>query len=87
MANKIILKKSAVAGKIPLSSDLDYGELALNYADGKIYYKGSDNLVRPFSSSSGSLFVFGRSTNTIVTVASGVLAVNARAGQVAVNVG
>ena len=41
MANKIILKKSSVQGKIPLVQDLDYGELALNYADGKLYYKNT----------------------------------------------
>ena len=84
MANKIILKKSAVTGKVPLSTDLDYGELALNYADGKIYYKGADNLVRPFSSSTGSLFVYGRSANTIITLTSGVLSVTGRSGSVAV---
>ena len=33
------LKRSDVTGKIPAASDLEYGEVALNYADGKIYYK------------------------------------------------
>lgn len=42
MANKIVLKKSSVTNKVPLTTDLDYGELALNYADGKLYYKKSD---------------------------------------------
>lgn len=42
MPNKIVLKKSSVTSKIPLTSDLDFGELALNYADGKLYYKKSD---------------------------------------------
>ena len=46
MANKIILKKSSVVEKIPTQSDLEYGELALNYADGVIYYKRSDNTVQ-----------------------------------------
>lgn len=86
MANKIILKKSAVVGKIPQPSDLDYGELALNYADGKIFYKGADNLVRPFSSSSGTLFVYGRASTTNVLLVSGVLSVTGRAGSVAVTV-
>jgi hypothetical protein len=45
MANKIILKKSSVAGKIPLITDLAYGEVALNYTDGKLYYKNADNTV------------------------------------------
>lgn len=42
MANKIVLKKSSVTNKVPLTTDLDYGELALNYSDGKLYYKKSD---------------------------------------------
>lgn len=45
MANKIILKKSSVPEKVPQTGDLDYGELALNYADGKIYYKNSNNQI------------------------------------------
>ena len=55
MANKIILKKSSVTGRVPVVGDLDYGELALNYADGKLWYKKSDNtiqLLNPTSSSS-----------------------------------
>lgn len=42
MANKVLLKKSSTAAKVPLTSDLDYGELALNYNDGKLHYKKSD---------------------------------------------
>jgi hypothetical protein len=41
----IILKKSSVSGKVPLVGDLVFGELALNYADGKLYYKTSGNLI------------------------------------------
>ena len=40
--SKIVLKKSSVSAKVPLASDLAFGELALNYADGKLYYKKSD---------------------------------------------
>ena len=43
--NKIILKKSSVVGRIPTTSDLDFGELALNYADGRLYYKNTNNVV------------------------------------------
>jgi hypothetical protein len=46
---KVILKKSSVAGKIPLATDLDYGELAINYTDGKLFYKTSSNSVAEFS--------------------------------------
>jgi hypothetical protein len=38
-------KKSSVAGKIPLTTDLEYGEPAINYTDGKLYYKNSGNFV------------------------------------------
>ena len=42
---KVITKKSTVAGKVPLSSDLDIGELAVNTADKKLYTKHSDSSV------------------------------------------
>ena len=51
MSNKIILKKSSVTGRVPTTSDLDYGELALNYTDGKLYYKTSSNTISSISSS------------------------------------
>lgn len=37
----IKLKRSAVAGKVPLLGDLELGELAMNTADGKLYLKKS----------------------------------------------
>ena len=48
MANLIKLKRSAVAGKAPTTSDLELGELALNTYDGKLYTKkdnGSASIV------------------------------------------
>jgi len=45
MATKIIHKKSSVAEKIPLSTDLEVGELALNLLDRKIYSKQTDGTV------------------------------------------
>ena len=50
MANKVLLKKSSVADKVPTTSDLEYGELALNYADGKQFYKTSTNAIDTFAS-------------------------------------
>lgn len=41
MANTIKLKSSAVAGKIPTTSDLQLRELAVNTTDGKLYLKKS----------------------------------------------
>jgi len=46
---KVILKKSSVIGKVPLATDLDYGELAINYADGKLFYKTTSNSVAELS--------------------------------------
>lgn len=45
MANKIIIKKSSVASKVPLSADLDVAELAVNLTDQKLYSKKADGTV------------------------------------------
>lgn len=46
MANRVLIKRSATASSVPTSGDLDYGELALNYTDEKIYFKNaSDSIV------------------------------------------
>lgn len=42
MAQTIILKRSSVAGKVPLTTDISLGELALNTYDGKLYTKKDD---------------------------------------------
>lgn len=39
MAANIILKRSAVPGRIPSTTDLNLGEVAINTADGKMYIK------------------------------------------------
>ena len=39
----IKLKKSSVAGKVPVDSDLAHGELAINFQDGKLFYKDASN--------------------------------------------
>jgi hypothetical protein len=41
MANAIRLKRSGTASSVPQTTDLQLGELALNYNDGKLYYKTS----------------------------------------------
>ena len=45
MANKIQIKRSSVAGKVPTSSDIDVGELAINLTDQKLYSKDVANTV------------------------------------------
>ena len=39
MANTVKLKRSAVTGKVPTTSDLQLGELALNTYDGNLFFK------------------------------------------------
>ena len=49
MANTVItLKKSATSSAVP--ADLANGELAINYADGKLYYKHANGSIAVFSS-------------------------------------
>ena len=85
MANKIILKKSAVGGKIPVSSDLDYGELAINYADGKLYYKNSANNIMSIGGSGGGTLVVATRVNPVsITISGGNIVVAARSGNVSV---
>jgi len=45
MATKIIHKKSSVAGSVPLASDLQPGELAINLADQILYTKDTSGNV------------------------------------------
>ena len=40
-ANVVKLKRSAVPGKIPATTDLNLGEIALNTYDGRVYLKKS----------------------------------------------
>lgn len=42
---RVITKKSAVPGKVPLSTDLEIGELAVNVADAKLFTKNASNTV------------------------------------------
>lgn len=58
MGTTIKQKRSSVAGKVPLTSDLDYGELAINYQDGVLYFKDAANVVRPIATTS-SFFISG----------------------------
>ena len=53
MANTIKIKNSSVIAKVPLTTDLAFGEIALNYADGKIYYKKSDSTIQSISGGGG----------------------------------
>jgi hypothetical protein len=59
IANTTIqLRKSGATGNVPAS--LNYGELALNYADGKLYYKNASGTITYISS--------GISANSFATI-------------------
>lgn len=55
MGNKVILKRSSVTAKTPTTGDLDYGELALNYTDGRLYYRTNTNSIDYFQSESNEI--------------------------------
>jgi hypothetical protein len=71
MANTIKIKRSATPTQAPTT--LDHGELALNYADGKIFYKNSSNAIVEFTSAvslAGTVYntTVGDGTNTSFVV-------------------
>jgi hypothetical protein len=53
MANTTLqLKKSGVTGNTP--TELEYGELAINYADGRLFYKHANTTIASISTGSTS---------------------------------
>jgi hypothetical protein len=79
IANTTIqLKKSGISGNIPVY--LSSGELALNYFDGKLYYKNAQNTISFFSAGSTKSFatinansslILSSSNNDIISFATG----------------
>jgi hypothetical protein len=56
MTSAILLKRSSTQGKVPLTSDLQLGEIALNTYDGKAYFKkdnGTTSVAEILTTSSG----------------------------------
>lgn len=78
MGTPILLKRSSVASKVPQASDLEYGELAINYTDGKLYYKDASNTVRVIADDDGII------TNTISQGNSSVLVTDSGTGDVSI---
>ncbi len=46
MAQNIKLKRSSVAGKVPTAAQLEAGEIAINTADGKLYFERDDSTIQ-----------------------------------------
>jgi len=83
--NKIILKKSAVAGKVPVATDLEFGELAVNYEDGRIYFKTASSTIDFFQKVSDTDDVSEGSNNLYYTDARANTAIDNRVTQNFVN--
>lgn len=66
---QVILKKSSVTAKVPVAGDLVYGELALNYADGKLYFKKADGTTISYFPSSELIGSGGGGTTQSATIA------------------
>ena len=60
MANTIKIKNSGVSSNAPSAGSLEYGELALNYADGRLFFKKDASNVKYFTTSEYS--------NTTITI-------------------
>jgi len=64
MANKIQVKRSAVAGKVPTTADIDLGEIAINTYDGKMYIKKNDGTATVIQVGAATGDVFGPASAT-----------------------
>jgi hypothetical protein len=56
MTNRITLKRSSVANSVPSAVALEYGELALNYTDGNLFFKTASNAVALIASTQTANF-------------------------------
>jgi hypothetical protein len=68
MAQQIKLKRSAVSGKVPTTAQLQTGEIAINTADGKLFFKRDDSTVQTIVTTNalitGSLSINGPITGS-----------------------
>ena len=74
MAQEVKLKRSAVAGKVPTTGDLELGELALNTYDGRVFFEkngsSGESVEQIFTTNAeitGSLILY-KSGSTVVDI-------------------
>ena len=68
MATQIQLTRSGSSGEQPTATEMELGELALNYADGKLFFKNSSNNIEQLNSTynnSGQKIFVNESDNHI----------------------
>ena len=72
MAQNIKLKRSSVAGKVPTTAQLEAGEIAINTADGKLYFERDDSTIQTIVTTNavvtGSLNINGSITGSDVQI-------------------
>jgi hypothetical protein len=74
MTNTVLLKRSSTPSSAPAAASLSYGELAINYTDGNLFYKNASNVVtviasNQFSSVTGNITGGNISTGGQLTAA------------------
>ena len=71
----LALYHSATASSAPLAADLVAGELAINTADGIIYYKDSSGVVQEIAATGGGHLTWDATNQTVIVDATGALRV------------
>ena len=64
MDARLKIKKSSVASKVPTTADLEFGELAVNYNDMKLYTKKSNNTIEELCCNGKIIEETGQATYT-----------------------
>ena len=72
MTNTILIKRSGAANAVPASGNLSFGELAINYADGNLFFKNVGGTVQTIASTQ-FVSVTGNITGGNVNAGSGII--------------
>jgi len=85
MTNTVLIKRSGTANSVPTAGQLANGEIAINYADGNLFFKDSGNTVRILASTqfvsvtgnvTGNYFIGNGSQLTGIVVSAGAAITN-----------
>ena len=50
MTNTVLLKRSGTASSVPTTGQITYGELAINYNDGNLFFRNSSDEIKVLAS-------------------------------------
>ena len=67
MTNTVLIKRSGTANAVPLAGNLVAGELAINYADGKLYFLGAGNAVTQIAGNSTMSYTGNVTSGNLLT--------------------